>query len=212
MANILVSVRLSSRLAKALDRAADYLECTPSQLVEALLRASEAHHKAILDVPVEGPFAQKRNLRLSPEAMTQLRRLAGYRHVHAGEFVFAIEHSVYVRSMLAYFFSSPRAFQAVLPNALPGEEWARLLEEDKEQIPKTSKCPRAAHPRGSWIGILLLSAVLILLLFEILDLVKQPMPRNAPPPKKPSPSPTGGQGRLAGDEDHRPERSSEEGT
>ncbi len=214
MASVLISVRLSPGLAGALDRATEYLDLSPSQLVGGLLQGGEPYHEEFLKVQVEGPFSEKRHLRLSPEAMHELRRLTRYRRVHAGEFVHSIKPSVLIRSMLAYFFSSPEAFQAVVPNAPRGEEWARLYEEDEAQIPRTSTFPRAAPPWGSWVGILLLLAILVLLLFEILDLVKQPKRREAPPPRTPSPSPPprGGQGRLAGDEEDRPEQSSEEET
>ena len=214
MPNFQLSVRLPTWLTTVLDRAAEYLDLSPSQLVGGLLQGGEPYHEEFLKIQVEGPFSEKRHLRLSPEAVNQLRQLAQYRRVPPGEFVYSIKPSVCIRSMLAFFFSSPEAFQAVVPNAPRGEEWARLYEEDEAQIPRTSTFPRAAPPWGSWVGILLLLAILVLLLFEILDLVKQPKRRQAPRPRTPSPPPPprGGQGRLAGDEEDRPEQSSEEGT
>ncbi len=214
MPNFQLSVRLPTWLTTVLDRAAEYLDLSPSQLVGGLLQGGEPYHEECLKVPVEGPFPEKKNLRLTRECVAQLRRLTGYREVRAGEFVSNIEVSVYIRSMLAFFFASPEAFQAVVPNAPRGEEWARLYEEDEAQIPRPVKLPRGAGSGGSWVGILLLLAILVLLLFEILDLVKQPKRRKAPRPRTPSPPPPprGGQARLAGDEEDRPEQSSEEGT
>ncbi len=81
MANILLSVRLSSWLAAALDRAAEYLDLSPSQLVEMLLRGSGAYREELLKTPVQGPFTEKRNLRLRPETIQQLRRLTGCREL-----------------------------------------------------------------------------------------------------------------------------------
>ena len=88
MANVLVLIRLSPQFAAALDRATEYLDLSPSQLVEMLLKRSEPYQKELLRAPLEGPFPEKINLRLSPEVMHLLRRLTGYREVRPGEFVY----------------------------------------------------------------------------------------------------------------------------
>lgn len=111
MPNLLFSTRLSPGLSAALDRVADGLERSPSQVVEALLRKSGPYQKEILNAAIEGPFSEKRNLRLRPEAVDQLRRLAASQEVR-------IEPSVFVRRMLAYFFSTPEAFRAAFPHAV----------------------------------------------------------------------------------------------
>ena len=120
MATVLVSVRLSPALAAALDRAGGRLECSPSRLVEALLERSEPRREDILKVAPPGPFSEKRNLRLSPQAMEQLTRLVGD----------AIEPSVFIRYLLADLFSSP--------------ERAWLFED---QGPDTAR-PKAERPTG----------------------------------------------------------------
>ncbi|MCZ6479865.1 MAG: hypothetical protein ACE1Z6_05765 [Candidatus Methylomirabilales bacterium] len=173
MPNILFSVRLSPRLAAVLDRASDYLDCSPSQLVETLLRRSGTYQDELLKIPVQGPFTEKRNLRLRPEAIQQLRRLTRYRKTPSGEPVYDIEPSVYIRSVIAYFFSRPQAFQSVVPNAPRAEEWARVLEEEERML-RARQTPRVALPGEQRVGILIfILPFLVLLIIGILDLFKK---------------------------------------
>ncbi len=187
MANVLLSVRLSPRLAAVLDRASDYLDFSPSQLVETLLGGSGVYHEEILKIRVEGPFTEKRNLRLRPEEIQQLRRLTGYRVTSSGETAYAVEPSTYVRSMIGYFFSTPQAFQSVVPNGPRGVEWARILEEE-DRILVATQTPRFACPGDPRIGILILLAILALLFIGIVDLFKG---STEPPPEPRPPDPPG---------------------
>ncbi len=214
MANILLSVRLSPPLAAALDRATQHLNCSPSQLVEVLLKRSESYQKELLGAALEGPFPEKINLRLSPEAMEQLRRLTGYSEVRAGEFVYGIEPSVYIRSALGYFLSTPEALQAVFPNGPGRHEWARLLEDQEEHIRRQAQVSSEATPGDPRIVLLiLLLPLLVLLIIGIVDSFKDRMRRPAPPPSPPRPSSPDGDKRLvAGDADQDSEPSSMEGT
>lgn len=215
MANTMISVRLSPSLAAALDRAAERLDCSPSHLVEVLLRGSEAHHKSILEFPLKGPFPEKVNLRMSPEAMHNLRGLTGDTKVRSGEFVYGIAPSYFMRSMLAYFFfSSPEALQTVFPNVAGEQEWARLLEDQEEDIPRRPQSSRETAPGDPRIVLLiLLLPLLVLLIIGIVDSFKDRMRRPAPPPSPPRPSSPDGDKRLvAGDADQDSEPSSMEGT
>ncbi len=171
MANSLLSVRLSPRLAAILDRATEHLDCSPSQLVEMLLRRSGTYQDELLKTSLQGPFTEKRNLRLRPEAIQQLRRLTRYRKTPSEEPVYDIEPSVYIRSVLAYFFSRPQAFQSVVPNAPRAEEWARVLEEEERML-RARQTPRVARPGEPRVGILILLAILALLIIGIADLLK----------------------------------------
>ncbi len=184
MANISLSVRLSPRLAAILDRASEHLDCSPSQLVEMLLRGSGTYQGELLKTHVQGPFTEKRNLRLSPEAIQQLRRLTGYRETPAGQPVYDVERSIYIRSMLAYFFSTPKAFQSVVPNAPPVEQWTRVLE-DERRIRPAAQIPQVPRRGSRKVGILIiLLPFLILLIIGIVDLFKgstQPPPDLRPP-------------------------------
>ncbi len=190
MANILLSVRLSPRLSAILDRVTQHLDCSPSQLVEMLLRGSGTYREELLEIHVQGPLTEKRNLRLSPEAIQQLRRLTGCRELPSGGSVYDVEPSVYIRSLLGYFFSKPQAFQSVVPNAPRAEEWTRVLEEE-ERILRAAQIPRAARPGDSRVGIfILLLPFLVLLIIGIVDLFKgstlhQP-PRAPRPPAPPN--------------------------
>jgi len=174
MANSLLSVRLSPRLAAILDRATEHLDCSPSQLVEMLLRRSGTYQDELLKTSLQGPFTEKRNLRLRPEAIQQLRRLTRYRKTPSGEPVYDIEPSIYIRSVLAYFFSRPQAFQSIVPNAPRAEEWARILVEEEERMFRTRQTPRIARPGNPRVGILILILpFLVLLTIGILDLLKK---------------------------------------
>ncbi|MFQ5684895.1 MAG: hypothetical protein ACE5HC_16705 [Candidatus Binatia bacterium] len=173
MANVLLSVRLSPRLAAVLDRASDYLDFSPSQLVETLLGGSGVYNEEILKIRVEGPFTEKRNLRLRRAAIQQLRRLTGYREGPSGKPFYDVERSTYIRSMLAYFFSKLQAFQSVVPNAPRAEEWARVLEEEERML-RARQTPRIARPGNPRVGILILILpFLVLLTIGILDLLKK---------------------------------------
>jgi|GEM_PF-5444655 len=210
MANTSLSVRLSARLAAILDRATEHLDCSPSQLVEMLLRGSETYKDELLKIPVQGPFPEKRNLRLRPEAIQQLRRLTIYREDPSGGPVYDIERSTYVRSVLAYFFSTPQAFQSVLPNAPRVEEWTRVFEEE-EQIHGATRAPRIARPSDPRIGIILiLLAILALLFLGIVDLFKG---STQPPPEPRPPDPLGdSEEGLGEDTDHQSNPPSREET
>ena len=174
MPNILFSVRLSPRLDATLDRATEHLDCPPSELVEMLLRGSGAYQGQLLKTHVQGPFTEKRNLRLNPEAIQQLGRLTGYREDPSGKPFYDVERSTYIRSMLAYFFSKPQAFQSVVPNAPRVEEWARILVKEEERMLRTRQTPRVARPGNPRVGILILILpFLVLLIIGILDLLKK---------------------------------------
>jgi hypothetical protein len=173
MPNILFSVRLSPRLAAILDRATEHLDCSPSELVEMLLRGSGAYQGQLLKTHVQGPFTEKRNLRLRRAAIQQLRRLTGYREDPSGKPFYGVERSTYIRSMLAYFFSKPQAFQSVVPNAPRAEEWARILVEEEEGMLRTRQTPRVARPGNPSVGMLILILpFLVLLIIGIADLLK----------------------------------------
>ncbi len=208
MGNILVSIRLPSRLATAVDRAAEALELSPSQLVERLLHMSGPYERELLKVPLEGPFPVKINLRLSPEGMNKLRQLTAYKEIRSGEFAYGIQTSIYLRSLLAYFFSRPDAFRAAFPNAPKAEDWSRLSEDKEEgtmrRVRPFRRAPRPGDPR---VGLLIVFLpLLVVAIFGIIDLFKRPDGREPPPP---SPSSGGGR-KLAGDTDERVDQSFEE--
>ncbi len=207
MANILLSVRLSPRLAAILDRATQHLDCSPSELVEMLLRGSRAYQEELLRIPVQGRFTEKRNLRLRPETIQELRRLTGYKEDPFGEPVYDIERSTYIRSTLAYFFSNSQAFQSVVPDGPRAEEWARILKEEVQTL-RTRQTARAARPGDPRIGVLILVLpFLVLLIIGIVDLFKgsaEP-PRDTRPPDLPN-GPEEGLGEDTGNESNPPSR------
>ncbi len=211
MPNFPLSVRLPTRLATALGWISEYLDLSPSQLVEMLLRGSGAYQEELLKTPVQGPFTEKRNLRLRPETIQQLRQLTRYRHVPSAGSVYDIEPSVYIRSMLAYFFSKPQAFQSVVPNAPRAEEWARILEEEERILrrTRTTRVARPAHPR---VGMLiLLLPLLILLIIGIMDLFNDSPLHEPPRPPRPPAPPKDSEERLAEDTGYQSNQSSKEG-
>ena len=211
MANILLSVRLSPRLAAVLDRVTDHLDCSPSQLVEMLLRGSGAYQEELLKTPVQGPFTEKRNLRLRPETIQQMRRLTRCRDLPSGGSVYDLEPSVYIRSVLVYFFSKPQAFQSLVPNAPRAEEWARILEEEERML-RARQTPRVAPPGDPSVGILiLLLPLLILLIIGIMDFFKDSPLHEPPRPPRPPAPPKDSEEKLAGDTGYQSNQSSKEG-
>ena len=204
MTNTMISVRLSSGLAAALGRAAESLDLSASQLVEMLLKKGEPYQKELLKAPLDGPFPKKINVRLSPEGMNKLWQLTAYQEVRPGEFVYRIRPSIYIRSLISYFLSTPEAFQAVFPDALGAEEWAQLSEDVEEEIPRQAHQPSPGDRR---IGLLiLLLPLLLVVIIGVIDLFKRPEGREPPPP----PPSSGGNRRLAGDAEKRVDQSPEE--
>lgn len=184
MATVLVSVRLSPELAAAVDRAARRLEGTPSGLVEALLDRSEPRREEILKAAPPGPFTEKRNLRLSPETLDRVRRLAGD----------TTEPSVFIRQVLAYFFSVP--------------DWARLLLGDNGRSPahdtrgtasssrrdghRAAPPPPGIAPGHPLVAFLVLFVLLLPLLVTAVEaLIRWLRRRRARPGAPPGPPTTG---------------------
>lgn len=126
MPNVLVSVRLSPRLAAMVDRAVGQLECSPSSLVEALLERSETRRDEILKLVPPGPFTEKRNLRLTPDAVNRLSRLAGD----------TVEASVFIRQVFAYFSSIP--------------EWTPLFGDNGRSTPYHRPGTASSSGKRAW--------------------------------------------------------------
>ncbi len=199
MPTVLMSVRLSPGLAAVLDQVAAHLERSPSQIVEALLRESETHRDKILKAPIAGPFSQKMNLRLSPEAVARLRTLT----MPGGESTSRIEPSTFVRFMLAHFLS-PEALRSAFPDAPELIAQVEKLAQQGEMI-------RTARPTkvllgpvpGPPGGVLLLLAIVLLplLVLGVMALLEWVNRRRTETP-----------GKLAGGEDDSRERSPEAGT
>jgi hypothetical protein len=78
MARVAFSIRFPAELADALDRIAERRGQSRSDLVEIVIRSLDAEDReAIVKTAVVGAPTEKRNLRLSAEALQQLKRLAG---------------------------------------------------------------------------------------------------------------------------------------
>jgi len=187
MPNVLVSVRLSSELAEGLDRAVEHLECSPSGLVEALLGRGEARPEDIAQAIPQGPFTEKRNLRLAPDVVARLGQL-GEGNLSGS-----------VRRLLVYFFSN--------------REWASLLgdrDNGNAQVPpRTASSSRRApkifteqghivpqaHPIAPFVVLLALLVPFLILGIKSLAVwlrrcgFGNPMPPEDPeePPALPSP-------------------------
>jgi hypothetical protein len=95
MVGALLSVRLTPRLARALDHAADRKGCPPGRLIEVVIQAVEAHREEVLKTPLYGPLSQKKTFRVDPEALARLKALAG-----------DLEPSAFLRLALARVFSA----------------------------------------------------------------------------------------------------------
>jgi Ribbon-helix-helix protein, copG family len=92
MGRPLFSVRLPVALAEALDRIAGHAGQSRSDLVETIIKGLDGEDRdMVVKTAVAGAPTEKRNLRLSNDALTQLKRLAGDR-----------ELADFLRRMLAY--------------------------------------------------------------------------------------------------------------
>jgi hypothetical protein len=152
MPNILVSVRLSSELAAMLEQAVKHLECSPSGLVEALLERGEARRKEILRAVPQGPFTEKRNFRLPPEAVRRLGQLAGD----------TADASASIRRVLVYFLSTPE-FDSFRSNG-DGQPWPRTATGSRT-VPRVLTGQRykhsPAHPIAPFVVFLVLLVPLL---------------------------------------------------
>jgi Ribbon-helix-helix protein, copG family len=78
MARPAFSIRFPEDLAEALDRIAEHREQSRSDLVETLIRALDDEDRdMVLKTTVTGAPTEKLNLRLSADALTRLKQLAG---------------------------------------------------------------------------------------------------------------------------------------
>jgi predicted DNA-binding protein len=78
MARVAFSIRFPTELAEALDRIAEHGGQSRSDLVETVIVGVDAEDReAIVKTPVVGAPTEKRNLRLSAEALQQLKQLSG---------------------------------------------------------------------------------------------------------------------------------------
>jgi hypothetical protein len=78
MARPSFSVRFPAELAKALDRIAEHRGQSRSDLVEMVIKELDAEDREmVLKTTVTSAPTEKRNLRLSPDALTRLKQLAG---------------------------------------------------------------------------------------------------------------------------------------
>ncbi len=165
--NVPFSIRLSPRLAVALDRVAEHLNCSPSQMAEALLRRSDAHQKEILAVSLPGPFPEKRNIRLTPETRNLLRQVGD-----------GIEPAAYVRQVLGYFLTNLDVLRATFPTlrALSDEDLAPEPAPGEERGRIARGTPIRAGPApGAFWGLVLLVGVMVaipLLLYGVIILIE----------------------------------------
>jgi hypothetical protein len=92
MGRPLFSVRLPVALAEALDRIAGHAGQSRSDLVETLIKGLDGEDRdMVVKTAVAGAPTEKRNLRLSNDALSQLKQLAG-----------DLELADFLRRMLAY--------------------------------------------------------------------------------------------------------------
>jgi len=94
MARLAFSVRFPADLANSLDRIAEHCGQSRSDLVEALIKAVDEgtdERERVLKTTVAGAPMEKRNLRLSADALARLKRLAG-----------DLELADFLRRMIAY--------------------------------------------------------------------------------------------------------------
>src|SRR4029450_4507203 len=78
MARPLFSIRLPRDLAEALDRIAKHAGHSRSDVVEMVIKGLDSEDRdMVLKATVAGAPTEKRNLRLSSDALTRLKQLAG---------------------------------------------------------------------------------------------------------------------------------------
>ncbi len=174
MGTVLFSVRLPAKLVAFLERVAERLESSPSHVVEALLRASEAHKDTILKITLKGaPYSEKVSLRLAPDVANQLKGLAP-----------DIEPSTFVRSALAYFFVTPGALESVFPSLNDTDEDDER-EEDEPENEEDELDDEEEPPRQ---GNLVVGLLVLLFFIGFFILVAWVVRRLSPPPSDEPPT------------------------
>lgn len=129
MARTAFSIRFPAELAAALDRIAGRLGLSRSDLVETLLRDLDAEDReTIVKTTVVGAPTEKKTLRLTPDALQQLRRLAG-----------ELKPSDFLRRTVAY-----------VVQMVPGEERQEAAPSGNGHQPASPRIRRGPHaPRGA---------------------------------------------------------------
>ena len=136
MARPLFSVRLPRDLAEALDRIAEHAGQSRSDVVEMLIKGLDSEDRdMVLKATVAGAPTEKRNLRLSTDALTRLKQLESARK----EFVANVSHELrtplslikgYVETLLDGAKDNPEVAAKFLQTIERNADRLKLLIED----------------------------------------------------------------------------------
>jgi hypothetical protein len=125
MARLPFSVRFPAELAESLDRIAAYCQKSRSDLVEMIITAVDEnaeYRDEVVKTVVDASPTERRNLRLSAEVLTRLKRLCG-----------DLEPADFLRRMIAYVV------------AMASPEWRQGSATDaNDHAPESSRAPRSA--------------------------------------------------------------------
>lgn len=154
MPRIAFSVRFPVELAEALDQIAERGRCSRSDLVETLIGDVDAEDReAIIKTPVVATSSEKRNLRLSPNALQRLRELAG-----------DIAPSDFLRRTITYVVGmAPPEWR---PEAAPPGTGARPVSPQPRRNHRRRRADgegvEVGHVHGGPIGLAAVAVLLIL--------------------------------------------------
>ncbi len=180
MARPLFSVRLPRDLAEALDRIAEHAGQSRSDVVEMLIKGLDSEDRdMVLKATVAGAPTEKRNLRLSTDALTRLKQLAG-----------DLELADFLRRTLAYVV------------AMAPPEWhAPPIAQGNGHGPASARARRRVHPdhaEGAEVAAAVqagsagLALFAVLLIGALVTLIVWLIWRDTdPPPSGPSDDPRG---------------------
>jgi hypothetical protein len=179
MARTPFSVRFPPELVDALDGLAVRFRTSRSDLVEGLIDDIQNDERlAILKTAVAGAPTEKRNLRLSPTALTRLKELAG-----------DLEPSDFLRRTIAY------AATLVSPQEIQGAPTARHTRKPTSSGARGQAYSRYRHDEGmdtsrahaNLVGLLFIAVLLVgALAFAVVWLIshrERPSPAPDTPPR-----------------------------
>ncbi len=163
MARMAFSVRFPLGLAGALDRIAEYAGQSRSDVVETLIEGLDSGDRdLVVKTTVDGAPTEKLNLRLSPDALTRLKQLAG-----------DLEPADFLRRTIAYVVAmappewNQEAAAQDNDHGPASERARRRVRADMEEGAEVEAPVQAVAAGFALLAILLIGALVALIVWLI---------------------------------------------